>query len=170
MKTIITLFIICASYLSHGQDLRLNAGSTISGIRHSNLEFTKQIGYFLGVSSQGDLEGPFSYSASLQFVNQHMSILDSDFNANAVNTAFYYGIDPLNKLTLLAGVQFGYIIQAKLEDTELEDFTREQFGWTAGVSFDVMERLEAQCRYIGAINEQMFDYTVQLGISFKLSN
>lgn len=164
----ITATLLCLMSFSYGQKMYFGAGSTVSGIRHFNLKLHKQIGYFVGVSSHGDLKGPFLYSASVQFVNQKMSILDSDIYANAMNASFYYGFEPIDKFSILAGMQMGYIIRAKFENAELKDINKEQMGWTAGVAYDLSSKFKLESRYIGAINSQLFDYTVQIGVNYGL--
>ena len=163
------ILLMSASFLSVAQQaLYFGAGTTFVGPVHGDAKFQDRFGYFAGVTAEALLDGPFRYSANLQFVKQHVEILDIDLNIHAINASFYYGIEAVSDLTVLAGVQMGYMIDIKVGDLHLPDYNEQQFGWVTGLSYDILEKLRVEARYVRAMNEQLFDYTIQVGIHYKL--
>lgn len=147
----------------------VGAGATfnkIDGLESDKL--TDALGYYIEGTLKQRLTDHFMYSAGLMYMNQHGKIINQAVNINSGNVVFLARLYPYKKdLSIMTGFQMGFILGAKAGNEDIQGYNKGSFFWSSGIAYEI-RRFEVIARYNKTLSEKFFDYTVQLGLNYRI--
>lgn len=179
------MLVIIATTTSYGQNFGIKGGLNYANliVNNSSIEYGDYIfGFHAGVFSTIEITHKLSLRPEALYSKKgYDRKLSTVYQTLEINNRFHYlnlpllmAFTPLDKLSLLAGPEFGYIIAARQENNrtgssdDIDDmYDRFDFGLAAGVMVWMTENLHAELRYTHGLS----DLTKEFGIgSSRLQN
>lgn len=116
-----------------------------------------RLGYHAGVFSTLRIAEKFSVSPELLYSNKGFKMderaNDDIYHFNYLNLPVMFGYEAINKLTLEAGIELGYLISNTIKtdssDTKMSsDFIeKKDFALAAGIKYKITENFSVNARY-----------------------
>ena len=191
---ILATFIAAAGY---GQDFGIKGGLNYSNLvpDNSDLEYGEYIfGFHLGGFGAFELTEKLSLRPEVLYSKKGFDLeLPTASSAIKIQRRFHYlslpllmEFKPLQRLSLLAGPEFGYLIAAR-QDVNLPAFSEDidgmyrkfDFGLSVGINLQIIEKIQSEIRYTHGFsdlnNESGFagsglqNRTFQLSVGYQIN-
>ena len=191
---LLAMFLAAASY---GQNFGIKGGLNYSNLvpSDSDLEYGEYIlGFHFGVFGAFELTEKLSLRPEVLYSKKGFNLeLSTVPQTIEIKRRFHYlsvpllmEFSPLERLSFLAGPEFGYLIAAR-QDADLPTFSEDidemydrfDFGLSGGINVRITEKIQSEIRYIHGFsdltNESSFTGTklqnrnFQIAIGYKLN-
>jgi len=174
MKHLICIIILTSSLTCSAQKFGLiKAGTAYSTYKGSDANFGNSLGYYMGVGFQDKFHDMLGLNVDIYYLNQITKVSDIKTATHSINATIGVNIYPSKgDFYFLVGPEVGHSIGYKVDGEKLDVDNDIRFGYVVGAGLPIGERLQAQAKYVGAINDEGsgYDYNIQIGLGFKISN
>jgi opacity protein-like surface antigen len=109
------------------------------------------------------LTGELLYSNKGYKFNEDIANGSGSLHLNYINLPILFGFKPVNKLTILAGPEFGYRLSAKSKfDSQTVDVSdiwdnKFDFGIAGGINYAITDKIGVELRYVHGLTSIMKD-------------
>ena len=128
-----------------------------------------RLGYHFGGYVRFSFNEKISLTGELLFSNkgykfdENIAGQSGSLHLNYLNLPILFGFKPVNKLTILAGTEFGYRLSAKSKfDSQTVDVSniwdnKFDFGIAGGINYAITDKIGIDIRYIHGLTSVMKD-------------
>ena len=174
MKTFLSaLILLISSVAVVAQDEKsffVGGGATYNMVKNLTISNpVDQLGFYVVASQNGKLTDHFGYTGEGVITNQRIKYAGVTTSVYSANGGFYFNYYPTKeKLRVLAGVQFGMILDAKSAEHEIDGYGKGYFSFNYGLAYQ-LDKIEIIAKSNNMIGLSAFDGYFSIGAGYKIN-
>lgn len=146
----------------------IKAGGSYNIIKDSDFDFSETIGYYVGGYTTAPINHLLDATADITLLDQRISTKNASLSVKSANGSFAFNVNADKKLYISLGFEIGMIIDARVEKEKITGLDKSRFSPLVGGGYKVSDKVRIELRYIPALNQQVFDAALQLGLRYKV--